>query len=204
MRKKSNYHHGDLRKTLLAAAETELKRSGIEKFSLRGVARIAEVSHAAPAHHFDDVPGVLTELAVVGWQRFLATQIRHQKKASHEPIEQLMAAASGYVEFAKKYPELYELIFSSKRPRRDSEHFQQAGNAAFDHLVGLIQSLTGENPYTDSLVMNDVFATWAQLHGLASLINNDYLSALSKNKRARDTALRNMLLRYWGQSTNTH
>ena len=51
-RARSAYHHGDLREALLLAAEQELIEKGIEGFTLRGVAKRAGVSHAAPAHPF--------------------------------------------------------------------------------------------------------------------------------------------------------
>src|SRR5262252_290185 len=60
------YHHGNLRAALLEAAEAELEAQGIEAFSLRGVAKRAGVSHAAPAHHFGDANGLLTGLAAEG------------------------------------------------------------------------------------------------------------------------------------------
>ena len=60
------YHHGDLRAALLRAAEAELNEAGIEAFSLRRVAKRAGVSHAAPAHHFRDVRGLLTALSAEG------------------------------------------------------------------------------------------------------------------------------------------
>ena len=41
-----SYHHGNLFSTLLDAAEEELIERGMEGFSLRGVAKRAEVSHA--------------------------------------------------------------------------------------------------------------------------------------------------------------
>ncbi|MEI5579289.1 helix-turn-helix domain-containing protein, partial [Streptomyces brasiliscabiei] len=66
------YHHGDLRRALLVAAEHELEEKGIEGFSLRGVAKRAGVSHAAPLHHFKDTRALLTALAGVGFERFLA------------------------------------------------------------------------------------------------------------------------------------
>ena len=59
------YHHGDLRKALIEAAEAELAEKGVEGFTLRGCAKRAGVSHAAPAHHFKDANALLTALAVV-------------------------------------------------------------------------------------------------------------------------------------------
>ena len=63
------YHHGDLRAALIAAAEEELAENGVDGFTLRGCARRAGVSHAAPAHHFKDVRALFTALATIGLRR---------------------------------------------------------------------------------------------------------------------------------------
>ena len=98
---KTSYHHGDLRNALLAAAEVELTEKGIEGFSLRGVAKRAGVSHAAPAHHFRD-----TERHADGTCRHrLGTPdsracMRRQAEADGTPRAQFIASGVGYVEFA--------------------------------------------------------------------------------------------------------
>ena len=61
--KRKPYHHGDLRAALIAAAEAELIEKGADAFSLRGTAKRAGVSHAAPAHHFRDANALLDALA---------------------------------------------------------------------------------------------------------------------------------------------
>ena len=64
------YHHGALRAALLNAAEAILERDGIAALTLRAAAREAGVSHAAPAHHFGSLSGLLSELAASGFVRF--------------------------------------------------------------------------------------------------------------------------------------
>src|SRR5690348_13441165 len=64
------YHHGGLRNALLEAAERVLEREGLPGLTLRAVAREAGVSHAAPAHHFADLTGLVSELAAVGFRQF--------------------------------------------------------------------------------------------------------------------------------------
>ena len=86
------YHHGDLRNALVAAAEAELAEHGIEGFTLRGCAKRAGVSHAAPAHHFGDAAGLLTAVAAAGFERFLTFQRQRQEAASPDPSSQLVAA----------------------------------------------------------------------------------------------------------------
>src|SRR3989344_1347807 len=66
------YHHGDLRAALLAAAEAIVNRDGVAGLTLRGVAREVGASHAAPKNHFDDLTGLLSELAAIGFTRLAA------------------------------------------------------------------------------------------------------------------------------------
>ena len=66
------YHHGSLREALLQAAERILERDGIQGLTLRAAAREAGVSHAAPKNHFGDMTGLLSDLAAVGFERFVA------------------------------------------------------------------------------------------------------------------------------------
>ena len=60
----TGYHHGNLPAVLREHEAARLAEQGLATFSLREVARRAGVSHAAPAHHFGSVGGLLT--AVVG------------------------------------------------------------------------------------------------------------------------------------------
>jgi len=69
---KSNYHHGDLRSTLINAANVLLKEMGIEGLSLRKLADKVGVSRTAPYHHFKDKNQLLCAIAEQGfvhWQQ---------------------------------------------------------------------------------------------------------------------------------------
>src|ERR1700704_6236689 len=70
--KEARYHHGALHEALLEAAEKVLERDGLQGLTLRAVAREAGVSHAAPAHHFGDLTGLVSELAAIGFRQFNA------------------------------------------------------------------------------------------------------------------------------------
>ena len=178
------YHHGDLRAALLAAAEAELAEVGVEGFSLRKVARRAGVSHAAPAHHFGDVGGLLTALAAEGYRRFLATQGRHEAVAAPDAAAQLVAAGQGYVAFAMERPALFRLLFGSSRPDYDAPDLQAAAGAAYGHLVDQVTAAGGQT-------LTDVAAVWAIAHGLADLMAAGRLkplAALDENARAEVVA----------------
>lgn len=163
------YHHGDLRSALLAAAEAELSDKGVEGFTLRGCAKRAGVSHAAPAHHFKDANALLTALAAEGFQRFVASMRSRQAAADATPRARLEAAGLGYIDFAKANPALFRLMFSSTRPDQDDAALSKAASASFDLLVNAVHAVNGVDPRTDSSGMRDVAAAWAIVHGLAEL-----------------------------------
>ena len=52
MTTKANYHHGDLRRTLLDQAALLLREEGEQGLSMRRLAARAGVSRTAPYHHF--------------------------------------------------------------------------------------------------------------------------------------------------------
>lgn len=161
------YHHGDLRQALLAAAEIELAEKGVEGFTLRGCARRAGVSHAAPAHHFRDADALLTELAAEGYARF-AEVMRRRQAQSQGPRTALIAAGLGYVDFARANPALFRLMFSSARPDFDQQPLRANADAAFGILVGGVREIRGASPMATREGIQDVLASWAIVHGLAN------------------------------------
>jgi AcrR family transcriptional regulator len=165
------YHHGDLRRALLDAAEEELSEQGLEGFSLRGCAKRAGVSHAAPAHHFKDASGLLAALASEAFERFHQTIARRMAEAPHgDTRARLTAAGLGYYEFAQANPALLHLIFNSRRLDFSSDpDLQRTATAAFDQLVDAVAAQRGDEPLASPEGRVDVAATWALVHGLSEL-----------------------------------
>lgn len=181
------YHHGDLRAALLAAAEAELTDRGVEGFSLRAVAKRAGVSHAAPAHHFGDVQGLLTALAAEGFRRFLAA-MEAREAGVIDPEDRAIRAGLGYMDFAMARPALFRLIFSSSRPQFSNPDLNAAGGAAYDHLVDLVRPFGGD--------LADITALWAMSHGLADLSAGERLHGIKALPEAeREALLRRVLSR---------
>jgi AcrR family transcriptional regulator len=172
------YHHGDLATALLDAAEEELAERGIEAFSLRGVAKRAGVSHAAPAHHFKDVQGLMTALAARGFERFVQRQSDFRRRAEKDAQSQLVASGLGYVVFAMENPALFRLMFGSSRTNLDDATLGPAVSRAYGDLVihvararGLdVRAVEDGLAMRDADFMEDVAACWAVAHGLADLL----------------------------------
>jgi AcrR family transcriptional regulator len=181
------YHHGDLRAALLAAAEGELAEKGVEGFSLRSVAKRAGVSHAAPAHHFNDVGGLLTALAAEGFRQFQA-ELDASELDAIDARDRAVRAGLGYLNFAVARPALFRLIFSSNKPDFGNKSLQAAADAAYRHLVMLVENLGGG--------MADVSALWAMSHGIADLAAGQRMRSLAQmGEAARMTVIHDLLAR---------
>jgi AcrR family transcriptional regulator len=168
---RQGYHHGDLRRALLEAAEIELAEKGPEGFTLRGCAKRAGVSHAAPAHHFGDVAGLLSALAAEGFERFLKTTSARMGTADPgDARARLVAMGLGYIEFARANPALFSLMFSSRKADFQEDRLQRAATASFEQLVAGVGAVAGVDPLTTREGRRQLAATWAIVHGLAHLL----------------------------------
>lgn len=166
--KERTYHHGDLRRALLVAAEAELADNGIEGFTLRGCAKRAGVSHAAPAHHFKDAAGLLTALAAEGFRRFiLAMETRRDVETT--PRERLIGVGLGYLDFARDNPALFGLMFSSKRPDHGDPALGEIARRSFLVLTEAVRAVSGADPLADRSALLDAMTAWSVVHGLAEL-----------------------------------
>ena len=168
--KQRRYHHGDLRRTLLDAAERELEDKGIEGFTLRGCAKRAGVSHAAPAHHFKDANTLLSALAAEGFARFTRAMEDRQAAAAPEPRERMIAAVLAYLDFALASPAMLRLMFSSERPDHQMPELEKEAGKAFDLLVRSVKALQGDETRGDQGLDEEVAAIWATVHGMTELV----------------------------------
>ncbi|GBR12839.1 TetR/AcrR family transcriptional regulator [Asaia spathodeae] len=105
---RGNYHHGDLKAALVAAAETIIRDEGVEGFTLRKAASHAGVSPGAPSHHFGDMRGLLTALAIRVFGQLGAALSAYQP--TDRAACNLRNQAEGYVRFAAANPGLFRLI----------------------------------------------------------------------------------------------
>jgi len=175
-----SYHHGDLRRALLEAAEAELAEKGPEGFTLRSCAKRAGVSHAAPAHHFTDMAGLLSALAAEGFERFLAEMSRRVSISEASPQQRLTAAGLGYVAFARANPALFRLMFSSNRPDHGQPPLADAATAAFDHLIATVAAIEGPVPLESAAGRRQAAKVWALAHGIADLLISGRLNFLAR------------------------
>ncbi len=169
---KKAYHHGELRESLLQAAETLLEEAGPAGLSLRKVGRQLGVTPGAPYRHFEDKDALLAALATEGFRKLRAAMLANQEGAPGGQ-ERLRRAGVGYLEFASAHPELFRLMFGWM-PARDVPELCEAGDAAFAALEGILEGCDQEGLLSRS-VSEAGLLTWSAVHGAAFLAIDDRL-----------------------------
>lgn len=155
------YHHGDLRRALVEAAERILENEGPSALSLRAVAREAGVSAAAPYHHFKDKNELLAAIAQEGFE-LLAQAMREGAAHEEDPRRRLNALGVAYVRFARDNPALYNLMYSTSRER------DQRAGGPFGLVKAAMLEAGADNIGAADLELAQI-AAWCTAHGLAEM-----------------------------------
>jgi AcrR family transcriptional regulator len=197
---RDHYHHGALKDALVAAAEAILLESGVNGFTLRAAARRAGVSPSAPAHHFGDAAGLLTEVAARGFEE-LSKDLRaaEQQSAAGGAAARLKILGTAYVAYALKHPARVRLMFRRDMCDPQSERLKQAGNEAYAFLENAVRAFCGVAPDgpCDTRTMGMILAAWSMVHGFAQLALDGAFDAVTEGGMAElgdlDTILNQMM-----------
>ncbi len=163
---KQPYHHGDLRETLLVAAERALEELPLQEVTLREIARRAGVSHAAPKHHFNSLGALLAEVAARGYVKFYDTiEGAALRSTDQSPQARLTAMIREYLRFATNSPGIYGLMFGKREHVvATTPNLAKVMFAAWDQLESQVAAVIG--PAQAPLGATTV---WSAVHGLAML-----------------------------------
>jgi AcrR family transcriptional regulator len=164
-----DYHHGDLRSALLDSVGRIVREHGPSFVSVREVARRAQVSHAAPSHHFRNKSGLLTAFAAQGFDR-LADTIGQTIAASRAatPPTILAAMGRGYVRFAVENPEHFTIMFRVELLDSEDAELSRASDRAYGALIATTRAAAAEG-LLDADPSIAAAAAWSLVHGLATL-----------------------------------
>lgn len=187
VRKRDSYHHGDLRSALVQVAVEQVRRGGMEKFSLREVARDVGVAPAAAYNHFADKDQLLGAIAFEA-QMLLAKRTL-QTASGLTDAKRLEAVGRAYIEFACDEPRLFRLLFSRLGAASLRDFYEIADGGSIPSAYEQLRTAVAEaRPNKGEPVDEDVLAfAWSVAHGAASLISDGMWQA---NDPRAEAALR--------------
>ncbi|MGW6426373.1 TetR/AcrR family transcriptional regulator [Nocardia sp. NPDC055053] len=167
--KRTRYHHGDLRATLMDACLRLIESEGLAAVSLRRVAREAGVSSGAPYHHFADRAALLSALSIDGFQQ-LAADLAAAKAAATTPLGMLTDLADAYVRFSREHPAQFRLMFRPELSQPDKHpDAHLAADVAYEILDDTVAEAVAAGVLPADRAETLAVAWWGLAHGLASL-----------------------------------
>ena len=169
-KKRAKYHHGDLRAALIKAADEIIAEGGIEAFSLRAAAQRAGVSSGAPAHHFGSVKGLLTEVALLAFERF--GQAIEDVGRSDDVVANVRALTLSFVGFALDHPGHFRLMFRGDLVDRKDPRYPEIGIKPGRRLTHALAAYRGQSDRDSKQFEEaaDILCGMATLHGLAHMV----------------------------------
>ncbi|HZS35804.1 MAG TPA: TetR/AcrR family transcriptional regulator [Polyangia bacterium] len=170
-RKKSSFHHGDLRRALLDTVVEIMAREGPQAITLREVAARTGVTHAAPYRHFSSKEKLLAAVAEEGFRLMRAQMLEAMVRRGSDPLERWEELGVSYVLFAVRQPCHFRLMYTAELADR-SEHaaLRDAAAAAYRLLLDVVIESQERGRVRGGDPKQLAATAWAMMHGLAVLL----------------------------------
>lgn len=182
-RSSTTYHHGDLRNSLIAAAESLLVQKGLTELSLREVAKAAGVSNAAPYRHFRDKTALIEALAEGGFFQLRAGCEGAQGKYPADPVRQLVEAGMAYLFYAVEKPAIVHLMFGGVISLDDcGSALKQAADEAYASLGQIVRNGQEAGIYQEMDAADLTLTAWSTVYGLSLMVTGGLLRARTKSR----------------------
>ncbi|MCB4746576.1 MAG: TetR/AcrR family transcriptional regulator, partial [Sulfurovum sp.] len=171
---KNTYHHGNLKQELLSFSLDFIHKKDIDKLTLKILADVTNTSRSAIYKHFSSKDELIKAVMEKGFDKFDSVIVPILSNDNEDLDKRFFIAAKYYIDWAKKNPNLYRLLFGKKYAHvRESFITIRSENCkGFMALKALIE----EGQMKRLIKIEDSFAqtvvVWSSLHGLTSLIIN--------------------------------
>ncbi|MBF9030096.1 TetR family transcriptional regulator [Rhodobacterales bacterium HKCCE3408] len=176
IRRKTGYHHGDLRTQLVEATRALVEEKGPDHFSVSEACRKAGVSTAAPYRHFKDRDEMLDAVCFGGMERHYTAMVSALEGIPKGDIRRIEALGRVYVGFALDEPGVFRLVFGSKH--RDGTSIEEAemnGVRPYELVKEEVAAVLGRSE-VDADAERRSFLLWTFVHGLSFLLIDEVTS----------------------------
>jgi AcrR family transcriptional regulator len=174
----------DLRQKVLEASLALIEEGGLDRLSMREVARKAGVSHQAPYHYFVDREAILAALAADGFLKLGRALERAAAHAGSDPVKGVEHMGRAYVEFALRNPAYFQAMFRADAVPLDRyPEARSREEEAFGKLIESVDQAFANQPAEVRRAI--AVGSWAMVHGLATLILEGSLARKLKIPKAR-------------------
>ncbi|WP_238918409.1 TetR/AcrR family transcriptional regulator [Clostridium sp. YIM B02555] len=167
------YHHGDLKESLIKMGLKLYNEEGADKFSIRKVAALCNVSHAAPYKHFKNKEELIDAISEYVFNNFQSSLTEIVENYKADPYERLIALGKRYVSFMVENPDYLQFAFLKKSDSNivvEEKKLNNVNHRSFNVFkecaVDFLRSIdVKEEEYAQNII-----AMWSMVHGLSTML----------------------------------
>ena len=163
---KTNYHHGNLKNTILDEVLKLLNYKSFDEISFRSISRNIGVVSSAPYNHFKDKKHLIKEVILLGEKKLLNI-ILLEKNKSKVPTDQLRLIAKAYLNFATEEKALFNLMFS-----KDNKELLHLCEKIVLQFEAVIVEKFKKGKRFKLTAKGSAITAWSMVHGIAVTLNN--------------------------------
>ena len=170
-----------MRHRILVAAMELFARGGYDHVSMRRIAKKIEYSPAAIYRYFENKQDIMRQLCFQGFEQLLALQQRLDHIS--DPLIRLKEGCRGYIAFAMENQEMYTLMFATRQVIKQTDNSEESvALESFSKLTSHICDCIQKGYFHKGDPETLALSFWAALHGLSTLLINQQLRFLPKDK----------------------
>lgn len=173
--KEDKYHHGDLKESLIKSGLKLLVEEGVKGFSLRKIAAMCNVSHAAPYKHFKSKEELINAISSFVYKKFedSLSDVRDE-----DPYERIIELGKRYVLFMTENYDCLRYLFLNNSNGDNSVVIkdgciQENNYKAFNIFRKAAEECLEYRNVVKEKYAQDIIAMWSIVHGLAIMIGNN-------------------------------
>ena len=164
------YHRKNLKGDLIEAGIALVAKEGLEGFSLRKVAGLCGVSHAAPYSHFGNKDVLLEEMQNYVSESFSAELEKTIAKCK-KPEALLMELGKSYLRFFSKHPNYFAFLFGKSNIALDltDRADPQKNYRPYEIFKAAAAKILAQKKCPKEKWNDITISLWAFIHGITSL-----------------------------------
>ena len=190
----SDFHHGDLKASLIAAGVKQVDRHGLSSLSLRQLSLATGVSQAAAYRHFEDLEHLKAEVSKAAREALGTVMLEKVKSVEsvgpkQSAINRLWEAGTAYIEFGIRHPNLFEIAFITF----NSPELEEEDPSPWGILNNCLDVLLEANAISSAVRKEAPVIAWSMVHGFAGLAAQGFTGSERETKASTKVILNSVL-----------
>jgi len=165
------YHHGDLKTQLISKGLMMIHTEGVGNLSLRKLAKMCEVSEAAPYSHFKNKEELLAAMSDYVSERLLeCVQNAYESSEDTEEPRAIYNIGKAYIFFFLEHPEYFSFLFHQSDAKINLTISDAEDDfAPYRFFKEKAYQIYRQKGLDDEKIKYGIISEWATVHGLASI-----------------------------------